>query len=157
MKPSAFELTEDHFNRIGDYVLSHLHGWILEDREMNGDAVSGQIGRLESGLEAVITLTRERFEAMDRRFEAMDKRFEVLEKGIESRFEAMDKRFDEQAAFTRERFAAVDRRFEEQARIAETRFEFLAKRMNRQFSVQVAMWTSVFAAAAASVLPKILA
>ena len=57
---------------------------------------------LKGDLKEMMSLMRERFEAVDKRFEAVDKRFEAVDKRFEdmqrhmnARFEAVDKRFDD--------------------------------------------------------------
>lgn len=68
-----------------------LSGNLVEKQKHEDDtnAIRGDIKEL-------ITIMRERFEAVDRRFEAVDKRFEAVDKRFEdmnNRFGDMNKRF----------------------------------------------------------------
>ena len=81
--------------RIGDYVKSHLRGWLAELAPAPVPDVSTQLlermVRVEEELKPQRGLMIIRFDAVDRRFEAVDRRFEAEDR----RFEAMDKRFDD--------------------------------------------------------------
>ncbi len=65
MSQAALQFTEDQYEKIGDFVRLHFHQWLLEDHEVNGNEVTGQLNRIETSLEASIVLSRERFERMD--------------------------------------------------------------------------------------------
>jgi uncharacterized membrane-anchored protein len=155
MGPTDLQLTDDDLSRIEQFIQTHFHRWLLEDRQMNGDPVNGQLNRIESSLEASIVLSRERFEMMDKRFDLIYKRFEAIDKRFEAmdkRFEAMDKRFEEQLVLTRERFDQVDKRFEamdrrftESAVLEKERLDKVNSRMNRQFTVLMVAFGSIFA------------
>jgi hypothetical protein len=119
MNQSNAVLSDEQFVEIGGYVRARFHQWLLEDRELNGDAVSGQLNRIESSLEASVVLARERFDMATQRFEAMDRRFEEQMEFsrerfalVEKRFEVSDRCFEELMKFSRERFALVDKRFD---------------------------------------------
>ena len=58
---------------------------------------------IRGDLKEVITIMRERFEAVDKRFESVDKRFESVDK----RFEDMNKRFEDM----NNRFDGMNKRF----------------------------------------------
>ena len=134
MAQPVLELSEEHFQKIGTFVRSHFHEWLLEDRRVSGDVLADQLTRIENALEASIILTRERFELMNRRFELAERnsqeRFELMEK----RFEVLDKKFED-------RFAAIDRRFE----LVDQRFDMMNARMNRQFAVLLSVSGTLFA------------
>jgi len=164
MNQTAVTISDDQYERIGEFIRLHFHQWLQEDMKMNGNAASDQLNRIENSLEASIMISREQFKMMDKRFEEqkavsrehfslIEKRFELVDK----RFEMMERRFDEQAAITRERFeeqktdtlkhfeamdrrlqsdaAAMDRRLQTNAGEEKDRFKSLGKRMNRQFTV----------------------
>ena len=69
MNQSNAVLSDEQFEEIGGYIRSRFHQWLLEDRELNGDAVSGQLNRIESSLEASVVLARERFDMATERFD----------------------------------------------------------------------------------------
>jgi hypothetical protein len=141
MSQPVLELSEEHFQKIGTFVRSHFHEWLLEDRRVSGDVLADQLNRIENALEASIILTRERFELMVSRFEAMDKRFEQAERNSQERFELMEKRFEVLDKKFEDRFAAIDRRFE----LVDQRFDMMNARMNRQFAVLLSVSGTLFA------------
>ncbi|MDF1568047.1 MAG: hypothetical protein RQ801_09490 [Spirochaetaceae bacterium] len=83
---------------------------------MNGDSVTGRLNRIESSLEASIILSRKRFEMVDERFRV-----------TEQRFEGMDRRFTESTVLEEERLDEVN------------------SRLNRQFTVLMVAFGSIFA------------
>ena len=88
-------LAQEDFERLGDYVKSHISDWLAE-QSLGKPAVVYEIElrermvRVEEELRHQRELMREGFAQMDKRFEAMqksmDQRFE--------RFEQVDKRFE---------------------------------------------------------------
>ncbi len=62
MNPSNAALSDEQFVEIGGYIRARFHQWLLEDRELNSDAVSGQLNRIESSLESSVVLARARFD-----------------------------------------------------------------------------------------------
>ncbi|MCK5736099.1 MAG: hypothetical protein KAH21_06445, partial [Spirochaetaceae bacterium] len=93
MGQAVVQFTDDQYEMIGNFVRSRFHQWLLEDVKVNGDAVTSQLNRIESSLEASIVLSRERFEMMDQRFERMDQRFEEQKELNREHFILIEKRF----------------------------------------------------------------
>ena len=82
-----------------------LSGNLVEKQKHEEDT-----NAIRGDIKEVITIMRERFEAVDRRFEAVDKRFEAVDKRFEdmnNRFEDMNKRFEDM----NNRFGDMNKRF----------------------------------------------
>ena len=75
-----------------------LSGNLVEKQKHEEDT-----NAIRGDIKEVITIMRERFEAVDRRFEAVDKRFEDMN----NRFEDMNKRFEDM----NNRFGDMNKRF----------------------------------------------
>lgn len=66
---------------------------LLDDFRIDAeDLYSVKVDRSE--IREILTLMREKFEAVDQRFEAVDKRFEDLQRSMDRRFEDMQKSMD---------------------------------------------------------------
>ena len=131
MGDRAMELGEKEFERIEEFVRSHLKQWMGEVRRERELDLLERTVRVEEELKSLRELTVERFEAlqtfMDERFGAVDKGFESVDK----RFGAVDKRFES----VDKRFESVDKRFEDMNR----RFTSLQWTMGIGFTVLAAL------------------
>jgi flagellar capping protein FliD len=75
-----------------------LSGNLVEKQKHEEDT-----NAIRGDIKEVVTIMRERFEAVDKRFESVDKRFESVDK----RFEDMNKRFEDM----NNRFDGMNKRF----------------------------------------------
>ena len=110
-------LAQEDFERLGDYVKSHISDWLAE-QSLGKPVVVYEIElrermvRVEEELRHQRELMREGFAQMDKRFEQVDKRFEAMQKSMDQRFEQVDKRFEGMHKSMDQRFEQVDKRFE---------------------------------------------
>ena len=88
-------LAQEDFERLGDYVKSHISDWLAE-QSLGKPAVVYEIElrermvRVEEELRHQRELMREGFAQMDKRFEQVDKRFESVQQDIRGLQTRMD-------------------------------------------------------------------
>ena len=123
---------ESELNLIGEYVQSHLTGWMerLGVRAPADPVTNSQllerVLRVEEELKAGREVMIARFEASDRRFESIDLRIGDLIKTVDERFNGLTKTMDD-------RFKTVDDRFRSAAKASDDRFTDLIKTMDDRF------------------------
>ncbi|MFP4180809.1 MAG: hypothetical protein ACLFSA_12215, partial [Spirochaetaceae bacterium] len=149
MGEPKMELGEREFEKIGDYVKSHLPQWLeetggesaaaLHRRELD---ILERVVRVEDELKNLREVMEERFEAqqkqIDQRFNHVEKRFDAMQTQMNERFDAMqtqmNERFEAQQKQIDERFEAqqkqIDRRFEAVQTQLDTRFDAMDKRFS---------------------------
>lgn len=85
-------LAQEDFERLGDYVKSHISDWLAE-QSLGKPAVVYEIELRERMVRVEEELRHQR-ELMREGFAQMDKRFEAMQKSMDQRFEQVDKRFE---------------------------------------------------------------
>ena len=129
------ELGEKEYQKIGEFVKSHLKEWMDEIRPRREFDLLERIVRVEEELKKLHAVMNERFEAMERRFEAVDQRFEA----VEQRFEAVDQRFESMQSYMDKRFESMDKRFESMQKYMDRRFSSLQWMMGLGFTLMAAL------------------
>ncbi len=124
---------ESELNLIGEYVQSHLPGWMErigvrapQDPVTNTQLLE-RVVRVEEELKAGREVMVARFEASDRRFESIDLRIGDLIKTMDDRFKTVDDRF-------RDLTKTMDERFRSAAKASDDRFTDLIKTMDDRFT-----------------------
>ena len=128
MGETAVKLDEREFERIGEFVKSHLEEWMGEVNRARELDVLERVVRVEEELKSLRALMNERFDMMEKRFEMVDKRFE-----------SVDKRFETMQAYMDKRFESVDKRFETMQAYMDKRFSSLQWTMGIGFTVIAAL------------------
>ena len=103
-------LAQEDFERLGDYVKSHIGDWLAE-QSLGKPVVVYEIELRERMVRVEEELRHQR-ELMREGFAQMDKRFEAMQKSMDQRFEQVDKRFEAMHKSMDQRFEQVDKRFE---------------------------------------------
>ncbi len=139
---------EAELNLIGEYVQSHLTGWMehLGVRAPQDPVTNTQllerVFRVEEELKAGREVMIARFEASDRRFESIDLRIGDLIKTVDECFrsaaKATDDRFTDLNKTMDDRFNSLtktmDERFRSAAKATDVRFADLIKTMDDRFN-----------------------
>ena len=124
---------ESELNLIGEYVQSHLTGWMEQlgvrapQDPVTNTQLLERVVRVEEELKAGREVMVARFEASDRRFESIDLRIGDLIKTVDDRFKAVDTRFN---TLTR----TMDDRFRSAAKASDDRFADLIKTLDDRFA-----------------------
>jgi hypothetical protein len=140
---------ESELNLIGEYVQSHLTGWMEKlgvraplDPVTNTQLLE-RVFRVEEELKAGRDVMIARFEASDRRFESIDLRIGDLIKTMDDRFNTltrtMDDRFHSAAKASDDRFEALDKRFEDLKGGFNKRFSLLTWMIGAIMAIVVAI------------------
>ncbi len=123
---------ESELNLIGEYVQSHLSGWMEQlgvrapQDPVTNTQLLERVFRVEEELKAGRDVMIARFEASDKRFESIDLRIGDLIRTMDDRFNSLTKTMDE-------RFKTVDERFRSAAKATDDRFADLIKMMDDRF------------------------
>ena len=124
---------ESELNLIGEYVQSHLSGWMEQlgvrapQDPVTNTQLLERVFRVEEELKAGRDVMIARFEASDKRFESIDLRIGDLIRTMDDRFNGLTKTMDE-------RFKTVDERFRSAAKATDDRFTDLIKMMDDRFN-----------------------
>ena len=117
MGDTSVAIGESELNLIGEYVQSHLTGWMQQlgvrapQDPVTNTQLLERVVRVEEELKAGREVMVARFEASDRRFtdltKTMDERFRSAAKAMDDRFQAMDKRFEDLTRGFNKRFGLL--------------------------------------------------